>query len=199
MNAHIVLASSSSVRQKLLLNAGIRVESISSYLDEVSIKKSMLSEGASALEIADSLAEAKARKVSNKRNEAFVIGCDQVLEFKGKLLSKPMNQIDAQKWLMKMNGHWHNLFSAVVVFENHQPVWRHVEHSKLLMHKISREYLDDYIHRNWKYIKQSVGSYCIEKEGIRLFAKLEGDYFAILGLPLLQLLSYLSTRGVIAR
>ncbi|MCY4306249.1 MAG: Maf family protein [Aestuariivita sp.] len=199
MNTLIVLASSSPVRINLLRNAGIKFNSIPPYLDEISIKKSMLSEGASALEIADSLAEAKARKISKKREDAFVIGCDQVLEFKGELLSKPINQADAQTCLMKMSGNWHKLFSAIVVFENQKPVWRHIEESRLLMHKISREYLINYIQRNWEHIKHSVGSYCIEEEGIRLFSKLEGDYFSILGLPLLHLLSYMSLRGVISR
>ena len=97
-----------------------------------------------------------------------------------------------------MLGWSHRLLSAIVVYENAEPVWRHIGEASLTMHPISDSYLDDYVTRNWDSIRHAVGCYKLEEEGIRLFSTLTGDYFTILGLPLMPLLAWLRTRGMIA-
>jgi septum formation protein len=99
--------------------------------------------------------------------------------------------------LIELRGHGHKLHSAVVIYENEQPVWRHVGQVRLEMRNLSDDYIAQYMSRNWPGIADSVGAYKLEQEGVRLFSRVEGDYFTVLGLPLLELIGYLTQRGVI--
>lgn len=191
----LVLASTSDIRQTLLRNAGLDFDVVAARVDEETVRNSMLAEHASPRDIADALAELKATKVSAKRPDALVIGCDQVLNLQGRLLSKPATPQEARAQLGDMRGKRHDLLSAAVICEEGKPIWRHVGVVRMTMRSFSDTYLDGYIERNWGSIQHSVGAYKLEEEGVRLFSRVEGDYFTVLGLPLLDLLSYLTLRG----
>lgn len=194
----IMLASGSAIRATLLRNAGVGIETAVPRIDEEAIRAALDGEGASPRDVADMLAEMKARKISERNPGALVIGCDQVLDHAGAVLSKPENEGEAKKQLIALRGKTHRLLSAVVVVENAAPLWRHVGTARLTMREFSSDYLDGYLARNWPAIGGSVGSYQLESEGVRLFSRIEGDYFTILGLPLIELLTWLSIRGDIA-
>ena len=195
MKNQIILASGSQIRATLLQNAGISFETKVPRIDEQTIKESLVSEGAKPRDIADTLAEMKARKISG--TDAFVVGCDQVLDFEGQLLSKPISPEHALKQLTLMRGKPHALYSAAVIYHEGQPIWRHVGHVRLRMRQSSDAFLSGYVTRNWDSIQHSVGAYKLEEEGIRLFHSVTGDYFHVLGLPLLELLAFFGLRGVI--
>lgn len=195
MTDTLILASGSDVRAEMLCQARVPFEVVLSRTDEDSIKDSLKNEGAKPLDIADALAEAKARKVASKNPGRLVLGSDQVLQFENETLSKPVSQDDAVHQLQRLSGQSHRLLSAAVLYENNRPVWRHVSKATLYMRDFGNEWLTEYVDRNWESIQYSVGGYKIEEEGVRLFTKIEGDHFTILGLPLLELLSYLTLRG----
>ena len=157
----------------------------------------MQAEGALPRDIADALAEMKARKIGAKAGSSLVLGCDQVLAHRGDILSKPETPDEARSQLMRLQGDTHQLLSAAVIYEDGAPVWRHVGVVRLTMRKVSDGYLSDYLDCNWDSIRHSVGGYKLEEEGVRLFSQIQGDYFCVLGLPLLELLAYLGLRGVI--
>ncbi|WP_022703716.1 Maf family protein [Pseudorhodobacter ferrugineus] len=193
----IILASSSETRQRLLSAAGLTFAHVAARIDEDAIRASLEADGAKPLDIADLLAEMKARKLAEKHFDALVLGCDQVLDFKGKSWGKPASKDDAIHQLTQLRGQTHHLLSAIVAYHQGEPVWRHVGKARLTMHEFSDEWLASYVIRNWDGIRHSAGCYLLEGEGVRLFSAVDGDYFTILGLPLLPLLGYLRTRGFI--
>ena len=195
---HIILASASTIRRQMLENAGIRVDALPARVDEDTIRAALEAEGAKPRNIADALAEMKARKLGERHPSSLVIGCDQVLHYDGEIWGKPETPDAARSQLQRLRGRTHRLVSAVVLYEQAKPVWRHVEEASLTMRSFSDGFLDDYIARNWDDIRHSVGAYQLEREGARLFAAVDGNHFTILGLPLLPLLNYLSQRGFIS-
>lgn len=193
--APIILASGSAARQRLLRDAGVTFEVLAPRVDEETVKAALVAEHAPPRDIADTLAELKARKVSDRRPGALVLGCDQVLAVDAAILSKPDSREAARAQLLQLRGRQHILVSAAVIVENGQPLWRHAGQVRLRMRDFSETYLDAYLDRNWPAIADSVGAYKLEEEGVRLFSRIEGDYFTVLGMPLLEILSYLTLRG----
>ena len=195
MQKPLILASGSDIRLTLLRNAGLVPEVVPARIDEENIQAALRAEGALPREIADALAEGKARKVSLKHPGALVLGCDQILELKGEIFSKATSEAEALQQLQKLRGQQHKLLSAAVIYEDGKPVWRHIGEVRLRMRQASDAYLQDYVSRNWHSIRHAVGCYKLEEEGVRLFTHVSGDYFNVLGLPLLEVLSYLTLRG----
>ena len=197
MTVPIVLASGSVIRAQLLRNAGVPFSVQIARVDEDTAKRALMAEGASPRDVADALAEMKARKISDKVPGTMVLGCDQVLDFEGQMLSKPETPEKALAQLKAMRGKRHMLLSAAVIYQDGEPIWRHVGQVRLRMRASSDGYLRDYVARNWDSIRHAVGAYKLEEEGVRLFATIDGDYFNVLGMPLLELLNFLALKGVI--
>lgn len=199
MSQPLILASGSKIRADMLKNAGVPFEVKTAPVDEEMIRLSLEAEDTRPRDIADSLAEAKAQRVSAKMPGALVLGCDQVLDFEGEVFSKPKDKDDARAQLKRLRNNRHSLLSAAVIYEDNKPIWRHVGIVRLRMRDFSDTFLDDYVDRNWDEIQHTVGCYQLEAEGVRLFTRVDGDYFTVLGLPLLELLAYLTLRGDLQR
>jgi septum formation protein len=197
MDHPLILASGSDIRAALLRQALVPFEVKIPRVDEDAIKQSLLAEQASPRDIADALAEAKARKVAGTLPDRLVLGCDQVLACGSDIFSKPGSKEEALEQLKSLRGQKHQLFSAAVLYEEAKPVWRHVGVVRLFMRDASNDWLSDYVERDWDSIRYSVGAYKLEEEGVRLFTRIEGDHFNVLGMPLLELLSYLTLRGTL--
>ncbi len=198
MPTGFILASSSATRAALLRKAGLEITLRPSRIDEEAIRAALQAEGASPRDLADTLAEMKAQKISDRTPDILTIGADQVLDLKGEVFAKPAGQEEAIDHLCRLSGQTHRLHSAAVVFQSGKPLWRHVGEARLTMHPLSDSYIRDYVNRNWDSIRHSVGCYLIEEEGIRLFSRIEGSLFTIMGLPLVELLNWLRLRGDIA-
>ena len=194
--AGVVLASTSAIRRQILAGAGVAFEAVSPGVDETAIKDSLLAEGVSPRDIADALAEAKAVKVSLKR-PGLVIGADQTLDFEGRLFDKAESVEEARARLKDLRGQTHRLHCGMVVARDGQAIWREVVTSTLRMRPFSDEYLEAYLERNAPGVLSSVGCYQLEGEGVQLFDRIDGDYFAILGLSLIPLLDLLRRHGVV--
>ena len=182
----------------MLRAAGVEVEAHSPLVDEDSIKQAMAADGAKPRDIADALAEAKARKLSRKFATDLVLGCDQMLvTAEGELLDKPDSPETAKAHLALLSGKSHRLISAAVMCENGEPVWRIVDTAQMTMRPLSEAFIDDYVAQHWEHIRHCVGCYRIEAEGAQLFASVSGSQFTIIGMPLLPVLDYLRIRGLL--
>lgn len=196
MTVPFILASGSSTRADLLRRARVPFEVVVPRVDEDQVRRSLEAEAAKPRDIADALAELKARRIADKHPGAMVLGCDQVLDLEGRVLSKPGSPEEAVAQLTEMQGRRHQLLSAAVIYENGQPVWRHVGQVRLRMRELSPGFIESYVARNWDSVRHSVGAYKLEEEGVRLFSAIEGDLFNVLGMPLIELLNYLILRGL---
>ncbi|MDB2407430.1 Maf family protein [Jannaschia sp.] len=191
----LTLASSSATRQKMLIDAAIPFEAVPARVDEASLRDALRAEGHRPRAVADALAEMKALRV---RRPGLVLGCDQTLDHGGDLLGKPDSPDDAVAQLTRLSGGSHKLHSAAVLAEDGRPIWRHVGDVTMVMRSASPAYIQDYVTRNWETIRHSAGAYTLEGEGARLFHQVRGDFFTVLGLPLLPLIDILVTRGEIS-
>jgi septum formation protein len=197
VNPPFVLASSSSIRAKILNAAGLAPITAAPRVDEELIIQSLLAESISPRDIADALAEAKARKISQQYPQAIVLGCDQTLDLHGQLFQKPLSQDHAIDQLSQMQGQIHHLYSAAVIYEKGQPIWRHIGHARMTMRQLSPTTISAYVVQNWPSIQHSVGCYKIEEIGVQLFSDIQGDTFTIQGIPLIPLLNFLALKGMI--
>jgi septum formation protein len=194
----VVLASKSPSRQAILRAAGVPFEVAASGVDEDAVKARLLGAGQGPREIADHLAEAKAVAVSKAMPGAIVVGADQTLDLGGELYDKVETMSEGRARLRTLRSRSHLLHSAVVVAQHGMPIWRYLESPRLVMRAASDAFIDAYLTRHGEALLGSVGVYQLENDGAQLFDEIDGDYFAILGLPLLPLLALLRDKGALA-
>ncbi|MGE0724727.1 MAG: nucleoside triphosphate pyrophosphatase [Alphaproteobacteria bacterium] len=195
----LVLASSSASRARLLAAAGLDFERLPAAVDEDEIRRSMRAEGASADEAAAALALAKAGRIARRRPGALVVGADQILECQGVWFDKPPDMDHARAQLVALRGRSHRLATAVCVQRDDVVLWRHGEAPRLAMRAFGDAFLDAYLAAAGEAVLGSVGAYQLEGLGAQLFDGVDGDHFAVLGLPLLPLLAFLRGHGVVER
>lgn len=193
----LVLASTSRARAALLASAGLRFETKPARIDEEAVKHAAQAEGAPPGEAAILLAEMKARRGAAAAPDAVVIGADQILTCEGKWFDKPETAGAARAQLATLRGRSHELVTAVVCQRGDQRIWHHVATPRLTMRSFSDAFLDRYLAAEGGLVTESVGGYRLEGAGIQLFDRVEGDYFSVLGLPLLPLLGFLRQHGIL--
>ncbi len=191
----VVLASASPIRAELLRRAGVEFDIEVALVDEPTIRESLAAEGASAEDAADALAEAKAMRVGRWRLEDLVIGADQILDLDGRWLEKPGTVENARTQLADLSGRRHRLVSAAVVARGGARIWGAIDGAGLTMRRFEPAQIDAYLAEAAPAVLGSVGCYQVEGIGVRLFERIEGDHFTILGLPLLPLLAFLRGHG----
>jgi len=193
----LVLASASAVRARLLAQAGVAFDVVPARVDEAAVKESLLARNVPMRGIADALAELKAVRVSSSRPGVLVLGADQVLVFEQELVSKSSSISEARMLLRKLRARKHALIGAAVLARDGVPVWRHVDSATLTMRAFSDTFLEDYLTHEGEAVLGSVGCYHFEGTGAQFFAHVDGDYFSVLGLPLLPVLAALRDHGVV--
>lgn len=170
-----------------------------SAVDELSLKEALQAEGVSAGEAAVALAELKAQRVAGQMPDAIVLGADQVLTCEGRWFDKPRDRAEARAQLFILAGRWHELATAVVAFRGGTRIWHHLAIPRLWLRDHSSEFLEAYLDAAGEAAFATVGAYQIEGLGAQLCARIQGDHFAVLGLPLLELLEFLRGQGVLLR
>lgn len=194
--APLVLASQSPARASLLRDAGLKIITESAAIDERAVESAMGS-GVDGEDLAQVLAEAKAGDVAPRFADTLVIGADQTLTCEGQILHKASDDEDLRKKLLWLSGRTHTLHAAIAVVRNDQTIWRHTAQAHMQMRKLSPEFIGRYVAETLPESLSSVGGYQIEGLGSQLFAQIEGDYFTILGLPLLPLLAWLRAEKIL--
>ena len=197
-HADIILASASPSRRKLLDAAGITFRAMATGVDEAAIKHGHVPSKAGYGELAVQLAIHKALAVAQHHPDALVIGADQILVFEGEAFDKPDSVETARRQLLKLRGGTHSLETAVACTRGNDVLWSHVESPRLTMRAFSSEFLEAYLAAEGQAVTETAGGYKVEGPGVQLFDSMTGDYFAVLGLPLLPLLAFLRAQGTIA-
>lgn len=197
MSSHIILASQSIHRRQLMDNAGLVFTCQPAEIDERAIELALEGTGATPKELALILASAKALDVSQKNPEAYVIGSDQTLSLGDELFHKPADMEAARRTLLKLSGQTHTLNSAISITKNGETIWQHVSVADLTMRDLTPQYIGRHLAQAGDDVLSSVGAYQLEKIGVRLFEKIEGDFFTIVGLPMLPLLQRLRELEII--
>lgn len=193
--SRLILASASPTRRALLKTVGLEVDSIAPEVDEAPIKQAARRDGLNADQAVERLARAKAGAVASIHPHARVIAADQILELDGAWLDKPPTLRAARGQLMALRGRSHHLVSGVVVQRGPETLWSHLGRARLTMWDFDARFLDAYLAAAGPTVTESVGGYQVEGPGARLFSAIEGDWFTILGLPLLPLLAFLRGDG----
>ena len=193
----IVLASTSASRRQLLSQTGISFNTAKPPVDEAPIKARLKAAGAGAAEVAGVLAESKAASVADILPGHYIIGADQMLECDGTWFDKPADREEARRHLQTLRGRTHQLVTATVIAHEGKTIWRYSETAKMTMRDFSSDFLDQYLDKAGDTVIQSVGAYQLEGLGAQLFARIEGDFFAILGLPVVSLLNALREAGAL--
>ena len=198
----LILASGSRTRATMLQNAGLDFDIAPAAIDEAAVKHSLIAQGASPHRVADTLAELKAtgiaETIGGERPGALVLGADQVLDLDGAILDKPADRAAAADHLHRLSGKRHHLVSAAVLLKDGQRIWGRSDRASLLVRPLSDRFIDAYLQAVGDDALDSVGAYRLEGLGAHLFASVEGDFFTILGLPLLPLLDFLRGQRVLA-
>jgi len=187
----LVLASGSRIRAELMKNAGLTIDVDPADVDERAVEAPLLEAGFPPEDLASVLAEAKANEVSARRPDDLVIGADQILAFEGERRTKPEDMKAARRQLLAFSGKTHELLSAVVISKGGEAIWRHVSTARLTMRPLTPAFIGHYLAKAGDDVLSSVGAYQLESLGVQLFDKIDGDYFTILGLPMLPLLAQL--------
>lgn len=195
--SELILASKSPFRSALLKNAGIEFSTASAEIDERAVEAPLYETGATPEDVAEVLAEAKALDVSERNPGAVVIGCDQTLSLGDEIFHKPADMEAARRQLLKFSGKTHQLNSAVVLVKDGETLWRHVSIARMTMRDLDPGFVGRYLGRVGDAALSSVGAYQVEGPGIQLFDRIDGDYFTIVGLPLLPLLAELRKEKLI--
>lgn len=195
----VVLASGSRIRRQLLQSAGLSFTVAPADIDEQAVRKRVQSQHSDvgADSIAVEIASAKAEHISKSHHGCLVIGCDQTLLFDGRIFDKCQTLEDARATLIRFRDQQHRLFSAVALYQDQKKLWSTVDHVDLEMRDFSDAFVDDYLARSGESVLQSLGCYQLEGQGIQLFKRISGDYFTVLGLPLLPLIEEMRRRGVL--
>ena len=192
----LILASQSASRRAMLTAAGVPFTAEAASVDEAAAKASLAH--LSPRDLADALAELKALKVATRQPQALVLGSDSIVALAdGTLLDKPESREQAAEHLARMSGGTHRLWSAAVIAEGGRPVWRHVEAATLHVRTLSYSFIERYLDAEWPAVGGCVGVFRIEGLGVQLFERIDGSHLTVLGLPLIPVLGYLRTRGML--
>lgn len=197
MTVPLILASSSPFRRMLMENAGLHFQAIAADIDERAIEAPLERNGAGPDAVALVLSKAKAKEVSDRFPGSIVIGSDQTMSLGDQVFHKPKTMADAESHLSTLSGQTHRLHSAIALARNGDIIWEHVSHADLTMRALSADFIHRHLGRVGEKALSSVGAYQLEGEGLQLFSKIEGDYFTIVGLPMLPLLQQLRELGAI--
>ena len=199
MTVGLILASGSATRAKMLRDAGLAIETATPAVDEAEVKASLKATGASASDVAEALAEMKAQRISPRFPGHLVLGSDQMLECERRWLDKPGSREAAREQLTMLRGREHSLITSAVLVRDGVRIWHHTDRATLRMRVFSDAFLESYLDEAEESVLSSVGAYHLEGLGAQLFEQVRGDFFTILGLPLLPVLAILRELGAAPR